>query len=414
MFKVSVSKSSHPYNATMDALSHLKLTDISNRSVLLKPNAARVRPPSEGATTNPEVVAAVIDFFRDHGVNRIAIGESPITGVKVSQSFDICGIRELAEKKRIRLLDFDNNPFKVIPVPEGRIINKIKVTCFVDEYDYVVSIPVMKTHMHTVVTLSVKNMKGMLWRRQKVVFHQIQASKEITGGERELNIAIADMATVLYPDLVVIDGSIGMEGMGPSGGDPKGAGIIVAGENAVAADMIASRLMGINPHDVPHLRLVASHRNTGYDDVSVLPADYLNLKSNFTPSPDKISFNYPDVEIYDEESCSACLTTIFLFLKRYHKELEPYQGADGKLHLAIGKGVRNCSPRTIYVGNCSCMVSDSNDCIKVTGCPPIASQIWESLTRKKCITYENSEEVSSEFNSRCFKNRSYTGIRKTF
>ena len=383
MFMVSVSKGNHPYNTTINALSRLKLPDLSNRSVLLKPNAARLRHSSDGATTNPEVVAAAIDFFREHGVTKIAIGESPIIGVKVSKSFDICGIREVAEKKRVPLLDFDKNPYKIIPVPEGRIINEIKVTCFVDEYDYVVSIPVMKTHMHTVVTLSVKNMKGMLWRRQKIVFHQIQAPKEITGGEKELNLAIADMATVLYPDLVVIDGTIGMEGMGPSGGEPKGAGIVVAGEDAVAADMVASRLMGINPYEVSHLRLVAEHRNTEYDDISVLPENYLNMKSDFTPSPDKISFNYPDIEIYDEESCSACLTTIFMFLKRYHKSLGPYRGTDGKLHLAIGQGVRNCSPGTIYVGNCSCMVSDSNDCIKVTGCPPISSQIWESLTCKK-------------------------------
>ena len=78
MFKVSVSKGNHPYNTTIDALSRLKLPDLSSRSVLLKPNAARLRPPSDGATTNPEVVAAVIDFFREQGVTKIAIGENPI------------------------------------------------------------------------------------------------------------------------------------------------------------------------------------------------------------------------------------------------------------------------------------------------------------------------------------------------
>jgi uncharacterized protein (DUF362 family) len=69
----------------------------------------------------------------------------------------------------------------------------------------------MKTHMHTRVTLSIKNMKGLLWRREKARFHQLQYDETITQGDKELDIAISDMASVLLPRLAVIDGTVGME-----------------------------------------------------------------------------------------------------------------------------------------------------------------------------------------------------------
>jgi hypothetical protein len=193
------------------------------------------------------------------------------------------------------------------------------------------------------------------------------------------------MARVLYPDLVILDGTIGMEGLGPSAGEPKGAGIVVVSKNATAGDMIASRLMGIDPDSVPHLRMGAEHKGITEDSIDVSPADYLKWKVDFTPPPEKISISYPDVEIYDQESCSACLTTLFLFLKRHHKDLKSYVGKQGKLHLAIGKGVKNCPKGTIYVGNCSCTIPDAANELKVTGCPPVASQIWEAIKSDKRI-----------------------------
>ena len=123
--------------------------------------------------------------------------------------------------------------------------------------DFIISIPVMKTHMHTQVTLSLKNMKGLLWRREKARFHQLQCDETITQGEKELDIAISEMASVLLPHLAIIDGTVGMEGMGPAYGKPKKMGVIIVGDNALSADAVATRLMGFDPESVPHLQLSA-------------------------------------------------------------------------------------------------------------------------------------------------------------
>jgi len=75
------------------------------------------------------------------------------------------------------------------------VIKKIKVPALLKEFDFIVSIPVMKTHMHTQVTLSVKNMKGLLWRREKARFHQLRYDRKVTEGHKELDIAISEMAS---------------------------------------------------------------------------------------------------------------------------------------------------------------------------------------------------------------------------
>ena len=77
----------------------------------------------------------------------------------------------------------------------------------------------MKMHMHTGVTLAVKNMKGCLWRKSKVDLHMLPP---LPGhNEKTLDIAIADMSAILRPHLSIIDGTIGMEGLGPSAGKAK-------------------------------------------------------------------------------------------------------------------------------------------------------------------------------------------------
>ena len=381
---VVVTKGKDPYETTMEALSRISLPPLKDKRILLKPNAARLMEPQQGGVTHPAVVAAVIDHLRDRGGRDIYIGESPILGVKVKEVFDLTGMARVAGERGIPLIDLDKEEPLNLPVPKGLVVQTLKVAAEISRTDYIVSIPVMKTHMHTTVTLSIKNMKGVLWRREKVRLHQLHAPRQVVGNDKELDVAISDLASVLLPDLAVIDGNIGMEGLGPGIGNPRNAGLVVVSQDPVAADAVASRLMGFSPQDIPHLRLI-SERGMGEIDLSKLridPDNYLALQERFEPPPEKISFEYPDVEVHDEESCSACLSTVFLFLKRYYKELEPYYYENEKLNLAIGKGVINCPEGTVYVGNCSCILENAKGSLKVAGCPPVASQIWESLDLK--------------------------------
>ncbi|MDQ1257322.1 MAG: hypothetical protein QG656_1926, partial [Candidatus Hydrogenedentes bacterium] len=281
--------------------------------MLLKPNAGRAVAAGRGITTHPEVIAAAIDAFRAAGAE-VAVGESPITGVKTLDAFAQCGIQAVADSRDCPLIDMDARPHVPASIPGGVAIDRLKVCPEVFEYDVVVSVPVMKMHMHTGVTLAVKNMKGCLWRRSKVDLHMLP---QIPGrDEKPLDIAIADMSSVLTPHLAIIDGTIGMEGLGPSAGEPKTLDVVVVGVDPFAADAVACELMGVSARDIPHLRMGAE-RGCGVidlDRIRVSPENWRDAINPFALPPTNLSLEFPNVTIFDEQSCSACQASLLLFL----------------------------------------------------------------------------------------------------
>jgi len=278
---VHVAGGDGPYGNTYAALAQVDLSPARGKRVLLKPNVARVAPPGAGITTHPQVVAAAIDAFREAGAD-VAVGESPILGVKTQEAFDTAGITLIAHERDCLLIDMDARRYVEVPVPDGVAIHSLKVCPEVLEYDLVVSVPVMKMHMHTGVTLAVKNMKGCLWRRSKVHLHMLPP---VEGhDEKPIDIAIADMSSVIRPHLSIIDGTVGMEGLGPSAGQAKPLGVIVVSADAFAADAIACKLMGTAAENIPHLR-IGAERGYGVIDldcISVTPDSWHKWISPFT------------------------------------------------------------------------------------------------------------------------------------
>jgi len=368
------------YRVAREALAALDLSPASGKRVLLKPNAGRIASAGSGVTTDPEVVAAAIDAFRAAGAE-LAVGESPITGVETAEAFEATGIAAVARERDCPLIDMDARRYVETPVPEGKAIAALRVCPEVFEYDFVISVPVMKTHMHTGVTLAVKNMKGCLWRRSKVDLHMLPPMRERDA--RSLDIAIADMAGVLRPQLSIIDGTVGMEGLGPSAGKAKPLGTVVVGADAFAADAVACKLMGRDPHNVPHLR-VGAEREYGiidFDRIEVSPGNWLDWADPFEGAPENLSIEFPDVTILDKQSCSACQSTLLLFLKRYGEGLRQYFPDDQEITIAIGKGHAELPPGTVCIGNCTACHRDVGTFIG--GCPPVGSAILRAVQKRK-------------------------------
>jgi hypothetical protein len=232
--------------------------------------------------------------------------------------------------------------------------------------------------MHTQVTLGIKNMKGCLWHNEKVRLHQLEYRENKIYPEKTLDSAISDLATMLLPDLTVVDGFTGMEGLGPSSGDSINSDFAVASYNSLAADKTALELMGFSLDEVIHLKLVKDRGIVSLDDISVEPADYMKYARPYKRSPEKLDIEFPNIIVHDENSCSACLSTTLLFLKRFADELGDYVFPDGKLHLAIGKDVKDVPEGTILIGNCTHMHKEKGEF--VPGCPPVASRIYKAIT----------------------------------
>ncbi len=387
--QVYVAAGEGAYKNTINALNKINLSPAKGKKVLLKPNAGRLASKGEGITTDPQVVAAAIDAFKQAGAD-VSVGESPITGVNAMEAFESTGITAVTLERNCRLIDMDKRPFVPLEIPEGRAIKEIKVCADVFDHDIIVSIPVMKIHMHTIATLSLKNMKGCLWRRSKVDLHMLPMLNDMN--EIPLNVAIADMSGVLRPHLSIVDGTVGMEGMGPSGGKAKKLGLVVAGTDAFAVDSIACRLMGLCAEDIPHLRMGAE-RGYGLIDIEKIkihPETWMNLVSPFSPPPDNLSIEFPEFNILDKNSCSACQSTLILFLKKYGKVIPDYFPENTAINIAIGKGHDKVPKNTICIGNCMAKFKQQKF---VKGCPPVGSEILKTITGKTSL---DSDKVRME------------------
>jgi uncharacterized protein (DUF362 family) len=379
---VYVAAGDGPYANTRAVLTQIDLSPARGKRVLLKPNAGRVAPPGVGVTTHPQVVVAALDAFIEAGAD-VAIGESPIVGVTAFEAFDAMGITPIAHERHCTLIDLDVRRFVDVSIPDGLAINALKVCPEVLEYDLIVSIPVMKMHMHTGATLSVKNMKGCLWRRSKVELHMLPLVEGID--EKPIDIAIADLSSVLRPHLAIIDGTVGMEGLGPGAGQAKPLGAIVVSADAFAADAVACKLMGTQAENIPHLRMGAER---GYgvidlDSIVVTPDNWQDWTDPFCPPPDNLSFEFPNITVLDKNSCSACQSSLLLFLKRYRNHLFDYFPPDTNIHIAIGKGHEEVPEGTLCLGNCTAFHRDRG--LFIPGCPPVSSQILTAISGKPSV-----------------------------
>ncbi len=378
---VIVVSNTDAYAGAFQALTRADIPSMSGKNVLLKPNAGRAVEPLTGITANPEVVAAAIDFFQQQRAS-VRIGESPIMGVTTAETFEATGIAEIARKRSVELLDLDARPARTVPVPNGRVLSKLRICPDVLEADFLVSIPVAKTHMHTVVSLALKNMKGCLRLKEKVRLHQIDRPPDFPPQLKTLDAAIADLASVLLPDFSLIDGSVGLQGLGPSAGSAKQLGLFVAASDCLAADAVAAHLMGFDPAQIPHLSLAAQITGSSIDlqEIPTLPADLAALVDPFEPAPTELSVEYPGVVVHDCDSCSACLSTVVMLLERYHSQLLDYAGPDHKFHLALGKSLTDIPPGCVLIGNCTANKKAQGLFIK--GCPPVASDVLEAIKKK--------------------------------
>jgi uncharacterized protein (DUF362 family) len=385
--QVRVAAGKGAYQNTIDALSHFDLSPAKGKTVLLKPNAGRIAEPNSGICTDPQVVAAAIDAFREAGAD-VHIGESPISGVKALEALDSTGIAKIANERNCPLIDMDARKPVIVPIPDGKAIKSLKLCPEVTEFDIIVSIPVMKMHMHTGATIAVKNMKGCLWRRSKVVLHMLPPMNDPDADpqhtEKPLDIAIADMSAILKPHLSIVDGITGLEGLGPSAGTKKELNVVVVSADAFAADAVSCRLMGTSAAEIPHLR-IGGERGTGIidlDKIDVTPENWTDYADAFAKPPSDLSVEFPDINIMDNNSCSACQSTLLLFLKRYKDELKEY--LPGDTNIAIGAGHDEMPIGSLCIGNC--IKKEFRDSgIFIPGCPPVGSEILSAVTGEPSV-----------------------------
>jgi uncharacterized protein (DUF362 family) len=219
---------------------------VKDKTVLLKPNLVGLDPHGF-INTHPTVIAAARECFLKMGAAQVLVGDGPALDRDTEAIIESVRLREhLGPLKNTFVdLNLDDVERVTLPTHASRLRELyLPKTCM--GVDLVVSMPKLKTHHWAGVTLSMKNMFGIVpgacYGWPKNVLHW-------AGIDR----AILDINAAARPDFAIVDGIVGMEGNGPIQGQPKASGVLVFGNDPVAVDATCCRAMGLRPERVKYL-----------------------------------------------------------------------------------------------------------------------------------------------------------------
>lgn len=335
----------HKYNVS-------EKIDLQDARVGIKPNLVLPSPAKDGATTDPRIVAGIIEYVLSFDPAEIIIMESSWVGAETSRAFEVCGYRKLAEKYGVDLIDLKGKPAQTLSTGNSQF----KVFEQVQQVDVLINVPVLKAHCQTEITCALKNMKGCIPDAEKRRFHR-----------EGLHQPIAGLNQVIDQDLIIVDGIFG-DLTFEEGGNPVKMNRVMVGTEPLLVDMFASRLLGLVPEEIGYIKQ-AVYNVTGKRELPETKITEYNTPVGEHQPAKKYSSLADDLAekyVKSHSACSACYGSLIQALYRLNKEGK----IDSDEKICIGQGYRNKSCSGVGIGNCT-----SNFEHYVSGCPPEAKKI---------------------------------------
>ncbi len=209
--------------------------------VALKPNMSWDRTPAQGANTNPEVVAEVVRLCLEAGAKKVRVFDRTCNEAK--RSYEHSGVAEAAKKAGAEVYFPYKRNYVSVKIPGGKRLHSWKIYRDVLDADVLINLPTAKHHSLSRVTLGIKNLMGYLGNDRGKI-------------HRHFDQKIVDIASVLRPQLTILDATRLLLRNGPQGGnldDVKWIYTVVGGTDMVAVDAYGASLFGIDPSDLGFL-----------------------------------------------------------------------------------------------------------------------------------------------------------------
>ncbi len=264
---------------SIDLLGGIKKFVKSGDTVLIKPNVCGGIPGKKGSYTSPEIISALIEIMKNKP-SKIIIGESDSEMYAADLMFDKTGIREVANHFGADVVNLGNGELITIDIPDAHILKKFKVSKIMYDADVIISVPVVKTHIITDLTLNLKCMYGILPEKHKAKYHKLGVNK-----------IISDVYKAFPPHLCVVDATVCMEGEGPFNGNSVNLGLIICGDNAISTDSVTASVLCYKPHKIKHIKLSAMNEIDSIDLNKINIVGQRNIKKDFKKTHASAIFN---------------------------------------------------------------------------------------------------------------------------
>jgi uncharacterized protein (DUF362 family) len=357
-----------------------------NDRVLIKPNNCfrhKIMPPY-GMVTTSWIVDGVVRLLLEYGCKDISIGEGAIIGIfdelepYTKRGFKGTGIEKIAKKYGVKLVDFNEGAFNEIDL--GGV--KVQVSKAALDTDFLINVPVLKTHFQAKVSLGFKNLKGCLSKDSKKRFHT----------SKRLDTLICLLNEAIKSDLVIIDGIYMLE-KGPEtlAGVAHRKDLIIASPDVFECDVVGATILGIDPEQVDYLKEFAQRHSRSFDisAIQIKGEDIESLKEQlewrFEPdqellTPAKItglSAPYPGKTL-----CSACGATLALALSIFGKDNPSMDFGGAAFYYGLGLKSKRDTQNVFLYGDCAIKSNKSlQNVIKIEGCPPTLTKTLLALMK---------------------------------
>lgn len=361
-----------------------------NDRVLIKPNNCfrhRIMPPY-GMVTTTKTIDGVVQLLLEHGCTDISIGEGAIVNIfdelrpYTKRGFEGTGIDKVAAKYRIKLVDFNQGAFREVDL-EG---TNVSVSEAAMETDFLINIPVLKTHFQTKVSLGFKNLKGCLSPESKKRFHT----------SKRLDILICLLNEAIKSDLVIVDGIYMLE-KGPEtlAGKAYRKNLIIASPDVFESDLVGATILGIDPAQVDYLKEFAQRHGRSFDvsKIQIKGEDIESLKERlewrFEPGAELLSpagITGLSAPHPGQTLCSACGATLALALSILGKDnpgmhfnpAQLYYGLSLRPEIGKTESTKPSPAKVILYGDCAIGANKKLNLadkrylsiIMIEGCPP--------------------------------------------
>ncbi len=368
----------------------------SRAKVFIKPNIVfwtRTTPfPKWGVVTTSRVVEDMVVLLKERGIDEMTIVEGTVTydskdRETAAHAFETLGYNVLKKRYGIRILNVFERPFKKIDLGAGVVLNFNEDIL---QSDFVVNLPVLKTHAQTIVSLGIKNFKGLIDVPSRKKCHSPHP-------EKDLNYMVARLANKIPPSFTLLDGIYTTE-RGPFfEGRLRRSNILVASSDLFSVDKVGAKVLGYDPSEVPHLVHAAQDfkRPIDLSDVKVVGEKIEAVASRHEyafpytedgslPKPlEKMGIQGLSYRQYDDTICTYCsgFTTVMLMAIASAWRGEPWN----EIEILTGKRMKP-SPgkkKTILIGKCMYQLNkdhaDINEVIGVKGCPPDLKEALKAL-----------------------------------
>lgn len=216
----------------MGMVGGLERIGVKDKTILVKPNVVSGEPSP--ATTNPDVVRAIVKLLREAGAKKVYVGDmSALLTLPTKKNMERTGILKAAEEAGGEALFFEDYSWIKVDLPRGKYIQEAYVSEWIYKVDRIINLPVIKTHRNAIYTITLKNFIGATHGRQRPYLIDPIHWEEI----------VAEFNLAYQPHLNLVDGTKLMVSGGPWSGQEVKAGLILASGDRIATDIIGLSLI---------------------------------------------------------------------------------------------------------------------------------------------------------------------------